>query len=139
MEFNKSFMNTENNIGDRLQPCATPCYTPNIADFSPSKSTVLLDASYIFLITRNVLPFTPMSHNFNHRPSRHTVSHVFCTSQKKAYVSLSSLNLPCTILFMQKPACPSCNAPPLSKHCTNRLLSILQNTLPTTLRRVIPL
>ena len=43
------------------------------------------------------------------------------------------------LLLILKPACPSCNAPSLSKHCTNLLLRILQNTFPTTLSKVIPL
>ena len=34
------------------------------------------------------------------------------------------------LLLVLKPACPSCNAPSLSKHCTNLLLRILQNTFP---------
>ena len=42
---------------------------------------------YIFLITRYILPFTPMSHNFNHKPSRHTVSYAFCTSKRKEICS----------------------------------------------------
>ena len=41
------------------------------------------------------------------------------------------------LLLILKPACcPSCNAPSLSKHCTNLLLRILQNTFPTTLSKV---
>ena len=32
--FNEPFINTENKIGDKLQPCATPCSTLNVADFS---------------------------------------------------------------------------------------------------------
>ena len=60
---NKSLMNTENNMGDKLQVLL---YVKQ-SDFTPSKSTVLLDASYIFLITRHILPFTPMSHNLYHK------------------------------------------------------------------------
>ena len=72
--FNKSLTNTENNMGDKLQPWATPCSIVNVSDFSPSKSTALLEESYIFLFTCHILPFTPMSHNLYHKPSCHTES-----------------------------------------------------------------
>ena len=41
----------ENNIGDKLQPCATPCSTLIVADYSPSKST---DTSY-FLVEKTII------------------------------------------------------------------------------------
>ena len=44
-------------------------------------------------------------------------------------------------VLILKPACFSCNAPSLSKHCTNLLLRVLQNTFPTAhfVNKVIPL
>ena len=133
-------------MGDKLEPWTMPCSTLNVSDFSSSKSKTLLEDSYIFLITRHILPFTPISLNLYHNSSCHRKSQAFCITKKNTYmfsifpqsvlhnfiesvhiIHATSVSSEASLSLMQYPS--------LSKHCTNLFLRNLQNTFLTTLSK----
>ena len=60
-------------MGDKPQPWVTPYSTLNESDFSPSKSSTLLDDSHIFLTRYHFLPFTSMFHNVAQTITPHSI------------------------------------------------------------------
>ena len=140
--FKRPLINTENNIGDKLHPCAAHQMRRNI----PHQ---VHNTLYISLMTLHISPLTPNSHILAN-PESITPHRIISFLNIRRMHRSSSLpvifpvqahsihRLYTQFVFTLKPARPSCKTPPLSRCRTNLSLIILQNTFPTTLNKVTP-
>ena len=72
----RSFMNIENSVGERMQPCFTPFWISNQSVRSLLTLTALSTLSYNDLIRFRNGPFIP--NLFNFVPECHSVNRVKC-------------------------------------------------------------